>query len=279
MRQRYFEWIDGEDKENVEILESIEDIDGEIFYNFIGGNRCNQRFISKMTSDIKELKGKFMVEIESPSNPWTFATVEAKVYKDESMKGDESLIPTMHDILQANGNETEITNSDLGTQKLQAPRMRQNLIPLPDIMDFAKKLPLAPVAAPAPASVQVIENNDSYSAGINNPSTTTTEYVPEQHMFVPEYEAPAVNAISSNPIKILVDKCKKHPTEVELSVTIDLPSKSVYDIAEAEFENGGEEFVNFIIQDIDVNMIIDSLRDALLDAFSEKNDNQKNEDK
>ena len=275
MRQRYFEWIDGEEKENVAILKDIEEIDGEVFFNFIDGERCNQRFISQMTSDPKDLRGKFMVEIESPSNPWTFVTVEAKIYNDESMKGDTSEIPTLHDILQANGQETQITNSDLGTKKLQAPRQKQSMMSLPSIEEYAKK------GAPAPVKKNETSHYDvppvEVKANENSTNAVVSDIEPINTLYQPTFETPAVHA--SNPIKILVDKCKKHPTDIELSVTIDLPSKAVYDIADSEFENGGEEFVNFIIQDIDVNMIIESLRDALLDAFSEKVDSQKTDDK
>ena len=113
-QKRYFQWIDGEMKGDIVLLESIEEFEGETFYNFDDGESCNLRFISKMTNSTADLKNKFMVEIESPSNPWTLEKIQPKKYIDESMKGEDIDIPSLHDILQAHGDTTNIENSDIG---------------------------------------------------------------------------------------------------------------------------------------------------------------------
>ena len=77
-QRRYFQWIDGEMKGDIVTLESIEEFEGETFYNFDDGESCNLRYISKMTNSHLDLKNKFMVEIESPSNPSTFETIQPK---------------------------------------------------------------------------------------------------------------------------------------------------------------------------------------------------------
>ena len=85
-QKRYFEWIAGEDIGNVVVLESIEEVEGEIIYNFDDGETVNQRYISPVTDNLLDLKEKVMVEVENPSNVWRLEKVQPKIYKDTSME-------------------------------------------------------------------------------------------------------------------------------------------------------------------------------------------------
>jgi hypothetical protein len=48
-----------------------------------------------------------------------------------------------------------------------------------------------------------------------------------------------------------------------------LPSIYIANIATSEFEDGFEKFIDCIVSDIDLNMIIDELREALRNAYQE----------
>jgi hypothetical protein len=61
-QKRYFQWIDGEMKGDIVLLESIEEFEGETFYNFDDGESCNLRFISKMTNSTADLKNKLWLK-------------------------------------------------------------------------------------------------------------------------------------------------------------------------------------------------------------------------
>jgi hypothetical protein len=264
-RQRYFQWINGDNKGTVCVLDYIIQIDGELYYQFTDGERCNIEFISQMTDNVSNLRGKLMVEIDSLTNPWEFYTVESKIYKDQSMTDEEeNEIPTLHDILQAHGQSSEVTNSDLGTEKIRAPKRKQNIVPLPNPDDYPAPEPKAP-AVQVPAKTE----EDNYIPTVQ----TTDDYVPEESFSSSSiaysgYQQP--DPITTDPIKIFVDSCKKHETEVELSITVDLPSADLYKIAKSEFEDGGDKFVDYIIQDLDINGIISSLRDALKSSYEDK---------
>ena len=41
----------------------------------------------------------------------------------------------------------------------------------------------------------------------------------------------------------------------------------MYNIASAEFEDGGSKFINYLIEGIDINSIISELRNALISAY------------
>lgn len=250
-RKRYFEWIAGESLGEIVTLESIETIDGETFYNFDDGESCNVRYISKMTSSSSALKEKFMVEITSPSNPWTTETIQPKRYIDESMKGQDIEIPTLHDMLQATGSgDVNIEDSDIGRQKLVPPKGPQGNIDLPRPEDYPVKT--KPVRAH-------VEQQPIQQAPI-------VKEEPKQEIPVAAAK-PEQKVQPYNPVHILVDTCKKQETEVSLDLNIMLPSRYIYGIAANEFENGVEDFIDYVVSKIDTTMIINELKIALINAY------------
>jgi len=259
-QRRYFQWIDGEMKGDIVTLESIEEFEGETFYNFDDGESCNLRFISKMTNSQIDLKNKFMVEIESPSNPWTFETIQPKKYVDESMKGEDVDIPSLHDILQAHGDTANIENSDIGTEKLVPPRKEQRLIDLPSVSDFAVKSdPIIPKSTDSNSVVEISKQED-----------TSTQQTTQQNIVLGQKENKGNETVNSfDPVRILVDSCKKHDTPVELSLNMKIPSKYIANIASSEFEDGFDKFIDCIVKDIDTQLIISELKKALKTAYSE----------
>lgn len=254
--RRYFEWIDGDDIGEVEVLESIEVMDGETFYHFESGESCNLRFISKMTNSRADLKGKFMVEISSPGNPWTMEVIQPKKYIDESMKGEDIDIPTLHDILQGHGSTTNVTDSDIGKQRLVAPKMPQGNLPLPKPEEYPMK-----VAKPI-ASTQIVLKKEE-------PKVTVDQIITDSLNPVMEEQRNQTKKNQYNPVHILVDSCKKKETEISLDLNIMLPSRYIYNIAANEFENGVEDFIDYVVDNIDTRLIIQELKLALIQAYQQ----------
>jgi hypothetical protein len=73
--------------------------------------------------------------------------------------------------------------------------------------------------------------------------------------------------ITDNPVWLMLDKAKKFDTNVDLTITLSLPSKSLYDVANESFENGGNDVIDYIINHITDTKIKDSLKAALQDAY------------
>ena len=81
----------------------------------------------------------------------------------------------------------------------------------------------------------------------------------------------------NNPVWLMLEKAKKFDTDINLTLTLSLPSKSLYNVAKESFENGGDDVIEFIINNITDTKIKESLRIALKDAYD---DTEKiNEDK
>lgn len=281
MRKRFFEWVEGDSRGFVETLDKITMIEGQYFYNFISGEVCNMRFISKMTKNPADLRGKVMVEVPSPSDTWTFGEITTGKFKDAH---DELIeYPPLEDIVGATGtgDTIDLGNSQLGKKKMIPPKYRGEMWGLPNIDDYfvddestpmpeQQQVPAQPVVLQEPAAIATpAAETLSESLPVDAPVYPAPGYASPQTELNP---TPALStgmpAASSDPIQILAKTCKKHSTEVKLTVTIDLPSKSVYSMVNDEFENGGPAFVDCLISQIDVNEIIDSLRDALLVAYT-----------
>lgn len=259
-RQRYFQWLDGELAGTVETLKTIEQEDGEYFYVFTSGESCNLRYISKITNNITEVKDKFMVEIASPNDPWIAETISTKRAQvmDESAGEMYVEVPALEDITGASGSGTNINieKSKVGTKKFRAPRYKGPFFELPSFDDYMEQdTPVNTTAIPETTP------DEKKSKDIS------AEKVVETHIPV---ETPKISSVSeTDPVRILAKTCKKHPTEINLTLNINLPSKAIYNIAESEFENGGKNFVDCLVENIDITEIVKSISDALRDAYSQ----------
>lgn len=250
-RQRYFQWLDGELAGTVETLVNITQEEDEFFYHFASGESCNIRYIAKMTNDVAEIKDKFMVEILSPNDPWITETISTKRVQVMDENAGEIYVeaPALEDITGASGSGSNlnIEKSKLGTKKYRAPRYKGPFYDLPSIDDYMKD-----EVAPAPKKPEIKQ--------IQRDETT-----------IPVAATPKISTVSeADPVRILAKTCKKHPTEINLTLNINLPSKSIYNIAESEFEDGGKNFVDCLVEDIDITEIVKSLSAALKEAYAKE---------
>lgn len=250
-RQRYFQWLDGELAGTVETLVDITQEEDEFFYHFASGESCNLRYIAKMTNDVGEIKDKFMVEILSPNDPWVTETISTKRVQVMDENAGEIFVeaPALEDITGASGAgaNLNIEKSKLGTKKYRAPRYKGPFYDLPNIDDYMKD---EEIPAPKKPEIQQVQREEPV---ISTPTAT-----------------PKISNVSeADPVRILAKTCKKHPTEINLTLNINLPSKSIYNIAESEFENGGKNFVDCLVEDIDITEIVKSLSVALRQAYAE----------
>lgn len=250
-RQRYFQWLDGELAGTVETLVDITQEEDEFFYHFASGESCNLRYIAKMTNDVGEIKDKFMVEILSPNDPWVTETISTKRVQVMDENAGEIFVeaPALEDITGASGAgaNLNIEKSKLGTKKYRAPRYKGPFYDLPNIDDYMKD---EEIPAPKKPEIQQVQREEPVI-----PTPTATPKIS--------------NVSEADPVRILAKTCKKHPTEINLTLNINLPSKSIYNIAESEFEDGGKNFVDCLVEDIDITEIVKSLSVALRQAYAE----------
>jgi hypothetical protein len=265
---RYFEWIAGEDMGEICVLSHVEEEDGALYLHFTNGDVCNAEFVARMTTDATLLKDKFMVEIAGPSNAWTTETIVPKKYVDQSMTdGIDYEIPTLHDMLQSgNGSTANLTNSNVGKMKLVPPKISLTMVPdLPTIEDWGKRK----------------EVSKTHSKPVEQKNEKETFFALAEPVIEDNNETTVKErkgSVDFNPVKILYDKCKKNKTEIELTLTINLPSKSMFDLADSEFENGGDDLIEYILKDVKTAIIKSALKTSLKQFYTGTFDVETDED-
>jgi len=78
---------------------------------------------------------------------------------------------------------------------------------------------------------------------------------------------------TTDPVYILISKSKKEDVDVEMTLTISLPSKSLYDISKNSFDQGDKKFIEYIIENISISKIKDSLKIAIKNMYESNSSN------
>jgi hypothetical protein len=69
-KTRWFQWIAGDRKGEVLILDKIESEDADVYLVFKDASRINETLVGQLNQ--RDLTGKFMAEVDSPRNVWSF---------------------------------------------------------------------------------------------------------------------------------------------------------------------------------------------------------------
>lgn len=252
--RRYFQWLVGDDRGKVVEFIDITQEDGEYFYNFDDGESCNMSYICPATNDKNMLKGKAMVEVPGPHNAWKFE--EIKTGSFTTADDEHIVVPPLEDIIgQSNDGNVE---SAVGTMRLIAPKSNPiKGMPLPSVREYLRQVP-AKQAVPQSSGVVSIEVK-------SEPAETKVQpvQIPQD---IPQAEVKPKHNVS-DPVHILVNTCKKHDTEISMTVNVALPSISTYNFAKSEFENGGDKFIDIIAETLDMTEISKSIKSAIREAY------------
>lgn len=76
-----------------------------------------------------------------------------------------------------------------------------------------------------------------------------------------------VKEIAEPPIFSLLKKQKPNMVDVNINISINLPTKELYDILTTSFENADEEIVQYVLRDVNLDAIKESLRNSILDIY------------
>lgn len=228
MANRYFQWVAGQRRGDVLVLDKIEEEDGIVYLAFKDNSRINSELVAEI--NVRDLTGKMMAEVESPSNIWKFQEEKSEDDKPRIEKDWESQIE--YEIPSAD----EIANADLtGTGGEVKPRQK------------LKKIQLIPPRPTRNAFGKIT------SADLDQPVQNVSQKKQQN---------------TSDPVWLMMEKAKKFDTPVSLELVISLPAKSLYDVANESFEDGGKKVIDYIIDNLDDTKIKESLRQALLSTYN-----------
>ena len=77
--------------------------------------------------------------------------------------------------------------------------------------------------------------------------------------------------LPDNPIVSLLHKQKANWVEVGINLKLNLPTKNLYNVLTSSFEDAEEEIIEFVVRDLDIELIKDSLRINIKDIYNKGN--------
>lgn len=209
---RFFQWIAGDKKGEVLVFDKIEVDGADVFIKFKDDSRINERLVAKLNET--NLTGKFMAEVDSPKNTWSF--------KEEWVGREE--------------------------EKWEKNAAGENVCVIP--FNPGKKVTRLIPPKPTPATV-------SNFGVISQP----TQQVYQE----PEIVKSKVN--TEDPVYIMMSKSKKVDKQFEMSLTVSMPPKNLYDVVKESFDEGGQKLIEYIIENIDINDIKEALKIAITEMY------------
>jgi hypothetical protein len=78
-----------------------------------------------------------------------------------------------------------------------------------------------------------------------------------------------VKVVSDNPIHTLLKKQKPNPVLIDITLELNIPSSDLYNVVCQSFDNADEEIVNYIVSGLDIEIIKNSVKEAIKKYYSE----------
>ena len=270
---RYYQWLPntGNDGEIVKLRNIYYDND-IVFYEFSDGEICNEEFIAPYTTSLKDIKGKMLVELSSRNDTWQQDYIKSKAISDpniQSERGGQREIPPLDDIL--NSSNDVIENSAIGKYRLVPPKSNKTILPIDykDYMSNEDLIKMGLIEAPK----EVVKNIEEEIIVKPTKEEIETDIIKYEKDDINNQEDIVVETTKkteeTNPIAILVNASAKNPITIPMELTIDLPSKDLFNIVKNNFEDGSEKFIDVILSHIDYDMLVSSLKEALTNAYNE----------
>ena len=93
--------------------------------------------------------------------------------------------------------------------------------------------------------------------------------LPMRNVMLSDNKAKAT--LPDNPIVSLLQKQKANWVEVGINLKLNLPTKNLYNVLTSSFEDAEEEIIEFVVRDLDIELIKESLRINIKDIYNKAN--------
>ena len=285
MEKRYFQYIAGEDAGEIKTLKDVICEDGITYLEFTDGELMNRDYVAPITTRRADLKNKFMVEISSRDNAWSIEEIKERTVK----LGEENYaknVPPIEDYINMDGQGEHTTvNSMIGGKRLVPPKTSVEPRPLP----VAKKETYSGATeeelkeaygGKTPSNIKTNTNENARESEKNIEDAVVVEenrkeepvktQQPTNKETAKPTSEPEKKEIArkpkldtTDPVAILVGSSKKAEYELNVTLSIQLPQKSLYKIVSEQFDDGKEKFIQYILDGLDTTDIIKSIGEAL----------------
>jgi hypothetical protein len=84
---------------------------------------------------------------------------------------------------------------------------------------------------------------------------------------------PPENIKPKDEVYLLLDKAKKIDTEINFIISLPLPTAAFYNVINDSFENGGEKLAEYIIENMDIDILKSFIKTEILNMYNKNNSN------
>ena len=78
-----------------------------------------------------------------------------------------------------------------------------------------------------------------------------------------------------DPIILNLEKAKKFNTIIPIEISAEIPSKELFNVLRANFENGEYKAIEYIVSNIDIEKIKNGLKKSLIDMYNKEDKEEK----
>ena len=103
------------------------------------------------------------------------------------------------------------------------------------------------------------------SSAIVHSEPIVYETTPIRNVMISDARAKA--KVPDNPIVSLLEKQKPNWVEVGINLKLNLPTKNLYSVLNSSFEDAEDEIIEFVVRDLDIELIKESLRINIKDIY------------
>lgn len=96
-------------------------------------------------------------------------------------------------------------------------------------------------------------------------SEPITQQLPVRNVMIADSKSKP--QLPDNPIVSLLEKQKPNWVEVGINLKLNLPTKNLYNVLNSSFEDAEEEIIEFVVRDLDIELIKESLRINIRDIY------------
>jgi hypothetical protein len=72
-----------------------------------------------------------------------------------------------------------------------------------------------------------------------------------------------------SPVLQLLRKQKEHPTEITVTMVVNVPNKALYDILKSSFDDADKDIMEFVMQSMDMESVKDAIKQSILSSYDE----------
>lgn len=232
----YFQWVNGPKIGNVVKYMGTEIEDGVLYIKLSDGSRCNRDYMALLNET--NINDKQIAHISSLENKWD-------IYYD--------VIPEVKERYELDSDGIRHCVQPYEPSKRIKRATPPKFYHVEQVMTFdsVDKTPEK-------------ENDDIISQPI-----IPQKHVEEPKPIIIKKEEPKPT-VTQNPVYLLCEKSKKVACTFETTMEIMIPNTALFDIAKESFDDGDTHFINYIMENLDMDIIKSQIKESIIKLYTEK---------